>query len=98
MKLSRKHWVLIVLIFLAVITTFTVAILTQRITFSNGSITINPPGVSNFFACGDYCPGDENQYIVKVYTGVTTQEECDKKGGEFASFIGWGETFYCKVK
>lgn len=58
---------------------------------------VNKPKIVDFFACGDNCPGDRSQYLVKVYEGVDTKEECEKYGGEFKSFVGWGTTYYCEV-
>ncbi|MFS8131224.1 MAG: hypothetical protein ACMG57_04550 [Candidatus Dojkabacteria bacterium] len=93
---SKK--ILIVLIILGIIAAIVIGVLTNIISIHRSSISINPPGISDLFACGDYCPGDESQYIVKVYTGVKTQEDCDKHNGEFEYFIGWGTTYYCRVK
>lgn len=59
---------------------------------------VNKPRVVDFFACGDNCPGPAEKYTVKVYEGVKTKEMCDKYGGYFKLFVGWGTTYYCTVE
>jgi len=55
------------------------------------------PEIVELFACGDYCPNPREQYLEKVYKGITTKEECDRYGGEYSSFTGWETVYFCKV-
>lgn len=56
---------------------------------------VEKPPIVDFFACGDNCPGPQEQYMVKVYEGVKDMDECVRIGGTPSSFIGWGTTYYC---
>ena len=56
------------------------------------------PKIVEVFACSDYCPGPEEQYMKRVYEGVTDEEECRKLGGRPYTFIGWGEFRICEVR
>lgn len=58
----------------------------------------NRPAIVDFFACSDYCPEPEEEYMVKVYEGVTEEAECEELGGILDSMTGWGTTYYCRVK
>jgi len=53
------------------------------------------PEIVELFACGDYCPNPRESYLKKVYKDVTTKEECDRYGGEYSSYTGWGTRFFC---
>jgi len=53
------------------------------------------PEIIEVFACGDYCPGPREQYLVKAYKGVTTREECRRVGGRPYEYFGWGKHFLC---
>jgi len=55
------------------------------------------PGIVEVFACSDYCPGPEEQYIKRVYEGVTDEEQCRKLGGELYTITGWGKRTICEV-
>ncbi|HCC84069.1 MAG TPA: hypothetical protein DEP87_00055 [Candidatus Pacebacteria bacterium] len=65
---------------------------------TNTTTTNEKPKIVDFFACGDYCPGDPGQYTVKVFEGVKDEGECLKIGGVPKSFTGWGTTKYCLAK
>lgn len=60
--------------------------------------TETKPAIVDFFACGDYCPEPREQYMVKVYAGITDPVECQKIGGRLSSFVGWETTYYCAVE
>ncbi|HCU53122.1 MAG TPA: hypothetical protein DIC36_02170 [Gammaproteobacteria bacterium] len=53
------------------------------------------PEIIEVFACGDYCPGPREQYLVKAYKGVNTREECLRIGGQPHEYVGWGKHFVC---
>ena len=59
---------------------------------------IEKPPIVDMFACGDYCPGPQEKYMVKIYEGIQDDVECLKIGGYPASFTGWGVTKYCAVE
>jgi len=56
------------------------------------------PPIVDHFACGDYCPGPREKYMVKIYQGVEDEEECRKLGGRPSSYTGWGTTNICLVE
>ena len=56
------------------------------------------PNIVEVFACGDYCPGPEEQYIKRVYEGVTDEERCRELGGRPYTYVGWGERTVCEVE
>jgi len=56
------------------------------------------PDIVDVFACSDYCPGPREEYIKRVYDGVTDEEECRKLGGKPYTYIGWGQHSVCEVK
>ena len=56
------------------------------------------PDIIEVFACSDYCPGPEEQYIRRVYEGVTDESECRELGGEPYTYLGWRERTVCEVK
>jgi hypothetical protein len=56
---------------------------------------IKKPPIVDYFACGDYCPGPTEQYMVNVYQGVTDQKECERIGGRFSQYTGWGTHTFC---
>ncbi|MFA7314904.1 MAG: hypothetical protein WC025_03185 [Candidatus Magasanikbacteria bacterium] len=58
-------------------------------------IEIKKPPIVDHFACGDYCPGPREQYMVKVYQGITDETECRKLGGTPYSYRGWVEVHIC---
>ena len=60
--------------------------------------TTTKPLVVDYFACGDYCPGPREKYLIKVYQGITDSAECLKLGGTPGEFTGWGVSHYCEVK
>jgi hypothetical protein len=74
-----------------------VAISQKSSTVINKEDDSSKPPVVDYFACGDYCPGPKENYMVKVYSGVTNPEECKKIGGIPSSFTGWGITHFCRV-
>lgn len=53
------------------------------------------PPIVEVFACSDYCPGPEAQYLRKVYEGVADKAACEAIGGRPYVYIGWGSTFIC---
>lgn len=55
------------------------------------------PLIVDFFACGDYCPGPREKYIVKVYKDITDPEKCKTLGGTPSSFTGWTTVNFCLV-
>lgn len=63
-----------------------------------GLNTSNKPPIVDYFACGDYCPGPQEKYMVKVYQGITDPIECKNLGGTPSTFTGWGVTHFCKVE
>lgn len=73
-------------------------LLSQKNLLGSRSISEPKPNIVDFFACGDNCPGPAEKYTVKVYEGIKTKEICDKYGGYFKSFVGWGTTYYCAVE
>ncbi len=56
------------------------------------------PAIVEVFACSDYCPGPEEQYIKRVYEGVTDEEECRRLGGRLLKIEGWGTRTLCEVQ
>lgn len=56
------------------------------------------PEIVEIFACGDYCPGPEDQYMKRVYDGVTDDEECRRLGGRLYSWIDWQQRTVCEVR
>lgn len=63
--------------------------------FSDGSEVGTKPSIVDHFACSDYCPGPQEQYIVRVYKDVTDPEECKKLGGTPSKYYGWIEYNIC---
>jgi hypothetical protein len=55
------------------------------------------PPIVEVFACSDYCPGPEEQYIKRVYEGVTDEDECRGLGGKLYTIEGWGTRVVCEV-
>ena len=66
---------------------------------SNGSVdeTAELPEIIEVFACSDYCPGPRENYIKRVYAGVTDEAECRKLGGYPYTYVGWGKRTICEV-
>lgn len=64
----------------------------------NQQDSIIKPPIVDHFACSDYCPGPKEQYMVKVYQGITDETECAKLGGQPSSYTGWGTTKICLIK
>ncbi|OIO18401.1 MAG: hypothetical protein COY69_02110 [Candidatus Magasanikbacteria bacterium CG_4_10_14_0_8_um_filter_32_14] len=58
-------------------------------------IEIQKPPIVDHFACGDYCPNPREQYMVKIYEGITDEAECQKIGGTPYSYRGWVEVHIC---
>jgi len=56
------------------------------------------PNIIEVFACSDYCPGPEEQYMKRVYEGVTDEKECRELGGEPYTIVGWGKRTICEVQ
>jgi hypothetical protein len=67
---------------------------------SNGPVDeiAEPPEIIEVFACSDYCPGPREQYIKRVYAGVTDVAECRKLGGHPYTYVGWGKRTICEVR
>jgi hypothetical protein len=61
------------------------------------SEVVEPPDIVEVFACSDYCPGPEDNYIKRVYDGVTDEEECRKLGGHPYTVTGWKTRMICEV-
>ncbi len=53
------------------------------------------PLIVDHFACSDFCPGPREQYMVKVYDGVTDPEACRALGGMPQTYTGWGTFRIC---
>jgi hypothetical protein len=56
------------------------------------------PKIVEVFACSDYCPGPEEDYVKHVYEGITDEAECRKLGGEPYTYVGWGQQTVCEAK
>lgn len=56
------------------------------------------PEIVEIFACGDYCPGPEEEYLKRIYDGVTDEEECRKLGGRLYMWIDWQQRTVCEVR
>ena len=56
---------------------------------------VQKPAIVEVFACSDYCPGPEEQYVKHVYEGVSDEAECRALGGEPYTYYGWGEFTVC---
>ena len=56
------------------------------------------PTIVEVFACSDNCPGPEEQYIKRVYDGVTDAQECRRLGGRIIDIVGWGTRRLCEVQ
>jgi hypothetical protein len=107
MKANKKIILVILVIGVALLFSYLKAVSLKKslpIGFSQKSSTVinkednsNKPPIIDYFACGDYCPGPKENYMVKVYSGVTDPEECKKIGGIPSSFTGWGITHFCRV-
>lgn len=59
---------------------------------------IERPPVVEYFACGDYCPGEPGQYIKMVYEGIRDEGECKKIGGTPYTFYGVVPNTICLVE
>ncbi len=57
----------------------------------------NKPPIVEVFACSDYCPGPREKYLVKVYQGVSDENQCKSLGGIPYTYTGWMEYHVCKV-
>ncbi len=55
------------------------------------------PGIVDYFACSDNCPGPVEKYMIKIYEGVTDKDLCEALGGSIFTYYGWGEYKVCKV-
>jgi hypothetical protein len=58
---------------------------------------VEQPKIVEVFACSDYCPGPAENYIKRIYEGVTDGEECRKLGGNPYTIIGWDKRTICEV-
>ncbi|MEK7528921.1 MAG: hypothetical protein AAB592_04080 [Patescibacteria group bacterium] len=56
---------------------------------------VKKPPIVDHFACSDYCPGPEEQYMVKIYAGVTDENRCRQLGGKPSTYYGWDEYHIC---
>ena len=54
--------------------------------------------IDRYFACSDYCPGDEEQYMKTIFVNITDKEECASVGGKYEEIIGWGIRKICIVE
>ena len=59
---------------------------------------ITRPATEKLFNCLENCTGPRSQYIITVYKGVYTREECDALKGEYIQPNIFTDQFYCKVK
>ena len=59
---------------------------------------VETPPIIEVFACSDNCPGPEEQYIKRVYDGVTDEDECRRLGGRLFTVVGWGTRTLCEVQ
>ena len=59
---------------------------------------LKTPKIVEVFACSDNCPGPKDQYMKRVYEGVTDEEECRKLGGHPYTIVGWGKRVVCEVR
>ena len=66
---------------------------------SNGPVDEDSgsPEIIEVFACSDNCPGPREQYIKRVFAGVTDEDECRKLGGRPYTYVGWGKRTVCEV-
>jgi hypothetical protein len=55
------------------------------------------PKIVEVFACSDYCPGPKENYMKRVYDGVTDEGECRRLGGHPFTIAGWGKRMVCEV-
>lgn len=55
------------------------------------------PRIVETFACGDYCLGAPEKYLVKVYEGISDPADCQKIGGIPYKFYGWEESNICLI-
>ena len=53
------------------------------------------PAIVEVFACSDNCPGPEEQYLKRVYEGISDEARCRELGGEPYTYYGWGEFTVC---
>lgn len=60
--------------------------------------SLDTPKIVEVFACSDYCPGPEEEYIKRVYDGVTDEKECRELGGKLYMIAGWGKRTVCEVQ
>lgn len=61
----------------------------------DGREVVARPAIVEVFACSDYCPGPEEQYMKRVYEGVSDEAECRALGGEPYTYHGWGQFTVC---
>ncbi len=92
----NKTLIILVLMLVGLVVASAVILLTMRNKKTN--TTIDKPPVVDHFACSDYCPGPREKYLVKIYEGVTDEDQCIKLGGEFRSYTGWSTNYICVVK
>lgn len=51
--------------------------------------------IEDYFACSDNCPGEKEQYMKPIFTGIKEKTECEKYGGTYQEIIGWGVQKIC---
>jgi hypothetical protein len=56
------------------------------------------PRIVDHFACSDYCPGPRENYMIKIYEGVTDEAICKSLGGTIYTYYGWGKFTVCKAQ
>jgi len=62
---------------------------------AQGGPAPDKPPIIEVFACSDYCPGPQEQYLRRVYEGINDPESCKAVGGKPHVYIGWGSFFVC---
>lgn len=88
---------IILTIAVTIIAVFTLIFLSKVPKNSEVTDTEKPP-IIDHFACGDYCPGPKEKYMVRIYQGIEDEEECRKLGGRPSSYTGWGTFKICIAK
>jgi len=80
--------ILIIIILLVILLLIAFMVFRTNTSVSENTVSSQKPPVVEYFACGDYCPGDPKKYMKKVYEGVRDKVECEKIGGKPYTYYG----------
>ncbi len=55
------------------------------------------PKIVDHFACSYNCPGEADEYTVRIYEGITDENRCSELKGTLHTYYLWGETTVCLI-